>query len=162
MRGAERRGFIVRAIQGLGALIGAALGVPAITYLFSSGRSGSSGGWVDAGDVSHLGVRTPEEVVFRKTRVDGWKIISEKSTAWVVKLDEKQVVAYSPQCTHLGCAYTYDDTKKEFACPCHASNFSLEGEVLGGPAPRALDRFRVKIDGSRVLIGDLQGRQKGA
>ena len=162
MRGVERRGFIVRAIQGLGALIGAALGVPAITYLFSSGRKGSGGGWVDAGDVSHLGTRAPEEVVFRKTRVDGWKIISEKSTAWVVKLDEKHVVAYSPVCTHLGCAYSYDEKKKEFVCPCHTSNFSLEGEVLGGPAPRPLDRFQVRIDGSRVLIGDLQSPQKGA
>jgi len=32
--------------------------------------------------------------VFRKNRVDGWKVTSEKSTAWVVKIAENQVVAF--------------------------------------------------------------------
>lgn len=162
MQGVDRRGFIVRAIQGLGALIAGALGLPAIGYLFSPAKTTSSGGWIDVGDMARLGVRAPEEVTFRKTKLDGWKIVSEKSTAWVVKLKENEVVAYSPQCTHLGCAYTYDVDKDEFACPCHASNFSLDGRVLMGPAPRDLDRYHVKIDGSRILIGELQNPQKGA
>lgn len=162
MAGVPRRGFLVRAIHGLGALIGGALGLPAIAYLFSPAKSASGGGWIDVGDMARLGLRAPEEVTFRKTKLDGWKIISEKSTAWVVKLKENEVVAYSPQCTHLGCAYTYDVEKSEFACPCHTSNFSLEGQVLMGPAPRPLDRYLVKIDGSRILLGELQGPQKGA
>lgn len=162
MQGVERRGFFVRAIQGLGALIGGALGLPAVTYLFTPTRSGSGGVWTDAGDLTKLELRAPQEVAFRRTKVDGWKIVNEKSTAWVVKLDENQVVAYSPMCTHLGCAYRYDASIKEFVCPCHTSNFSLEGKVLTGPAPRALDRYEVKLDGTRVLIGALENPQKGA
>ncbi len=94
--------------------------------------------------------------------MDGWKIITEKSTAWVVKMNENEVVAYTPQCTHLGCAYHWEEGKGEFLCPCHTSNFSLDGKVLNGPAPRPLDRYQVKLQGTRVMIGPQQPPQKGA
>jgi nitrite reductase/ring-hydroxylating ferredoxin subunit len=74
-------------------------------------------------------------------RIDGWRILSEKSTAWAVKLDNGEVIAFAPQCTHLGCAYHWDDPKKQFLCPCHSSVFSIDGKVISGPAPRPLDRY---------------------
>jgi len=88
--------------------------------------------------------------------VDGRKVTSEKSTAWVVKVADNQAVAFSPQCTHLGCAYHWDEGNKNFLCPCHTSTFDMEGKVLSGPAPRPLDRFQVRVEGTKLLIGDLQ------
>jgi cytochrome b6-f complex iron-sulfur subunit len=38
-----------------------------------------------------------------------------------------------------------------FACPCHGSQYQLDGRYITGPAPRGLDRFPVTItlaDGS--------------
>ncbi|MDL5051011.1 ubiquinol-cytochrome c reductase iron-sulfur subunit [Oscillatoria amoena NRMC-F 0135] len=151
--GAGRRNFFVRATVGLGALITAALGLPALTYLFKKPRTISPGGFVDAIDLAQLKPKTPEEVTYQRIRKDGWKLITEKSTAWVVKLSEEEIVAYSPSCTHLGCAYHWENTKKEFVCPCHTTSFALDGRVLGGPAPRPLDRYPVKIQNNRVLIG---------
>jgi menaquinol-cytochrome c reductase iron-sulfur subunit len=150
---AGRRRFLTRAIQGLGALITAALALPAAAYLLTPGRRGAAGAWVEAARLDDLPLRVPEEIVFRRTRVDGWKIVNEKSTAWVVRLNENEVAAYNPQCTHLGCAYHFNAGIGEFVCPCHTSNFSLEGQVLTGPAPRALDRYEVRIDAGKVLIG---------
>lgn len=40
-------------------------------------------------------------------------------------------------------------------CPCHSSVFSPDGKVLGGPAPRPLDRYHVKIENTRLLLGRL-------
>jgi menaquinol-cytochrome c reductase iron-sulfur subunit len=94
-------------------------------------------------------------MTFRRNRVDGWKVTSEKSTAWVVKFANNQVVAYAPQCTHLGCAYHWDQGKTEFVCPCHNSIFSIDGKVQDGPAPRPLDRFQTKIEGKQLLVGPL-------
>ena len=88
--------------------------------------------------------------------MDGWKITSEKTTAWVVKKNEKDVVAFAPQCTHLGCAYHYQARTKEFLCPCHTSTFSIDGAVLTGPAPRPLDRYDIRLDGQRLLIGEIR------
>jgi menaquinol-cytochrome c reductase iron-sulfur subunit len=150
-----RRRILARAVQALGAAIAAALALPALAYLFAPGRRPSAGAWVVAGSLATLSPGNPEEVGFLRTRVDGWKIVNEKATAWLVRLGDNEVAAFSPQCTHLGCAYHYDAGLREFVCPCHASNFSLTGQVLTGPAPRPLDRYPVRLDGDRILIGEL-------
>jgi cytochrome b6-f complex iron-sulfur subunit len=43
----------------------------------------------------------------------------------------------STTCTHLGCRVT--PNPEGFACPCHGSHFNLQGNVLNGPAVKALD-----------------------
>jgi menaquinol-cytochrome c reductase iron-sulfur subunit len=96
------------------------------------------------------------EMVFRQNRVDGWKIQSEKTSAWVVKLADSEVVAYGPQCTHLGCAYHWDDSRNYFLCPCHSSIFNIDGTVISGPAPRPLDRYETKIEKGKLLLGALR------
>jgi len=134
----------------------AALGIPAAFYLLLPARIRRKNEWVEAGDVSQLMPQTPVEVTFRRNRVDGWRVISEKSTAWVVKFPNSEVVAFAPQCTHLGCAYHWDQNKTEFICPCHNSVFSVDGKVQSGPAPRPLDRFQTKVEGNKLLLGPLQ------
>jgi menaquinol-cytochrome c reductase iron-sulfur subunit len=148
-----RRSFYTAFIYGLGSLMGAALALPAAAYLLFKPKSKREGDWVEVTDLTQLQVNKPEEVVFRRTRVDGWRVLNEKTTAWVVKTGDQQVVAYTPQCTHLGCAYHWEEQQKYFLCPCHTSAFSLDGKVLMGPAPRPLDRYVTRIEGSKLLIG---------
>jgi len=152
-QGINRRTFYFSAIYGLWALIGAALAIPAGIYLLFPPRLRKGPEWVKAGDLTQLQPRAPEEFVFRRNRADGWKITSEKATAWVVKLSDREIIAYGPQCPHLGCAYHWDQENKEFLCPCHASTFSIDGKVLSGPAPRPLDRYEVKTEGNSLLLG---------
>ena len=151
-----RRGFYVGAIQVLGGIIGAALSLPALVYLFVSPKARKDSDWIEAGDVTSLAPGQPVEMVFRRNRVDGWKVVSEKGTAWVVKNADQSVTAFGPQCTHLGCAYHWDDAKSDFICPCHNSFFSLDGKVISGPAPRGLDRYETKVEGGKLLIGSLK------
>ena len=150
-----RRRFYLTFIYGLWSLITAALAAPALLYLFLPPRVRRQSEWVEAGDITKLQPEIPVEMVFRKNRVDGWKISSEKQTAWVVKLSDQKIVAFGPQCTHLGCAYHWDESKSEFICPCHNSVFAATGAVVSGPARRPLDRYDVKIDNGRLLVGAL-------
>jgi len=69
----------------------------------------------------------------------GALVLPEQRCAIVRNGDE--IVALDLTCTHLGCTVTA--TPEGFACPCHGSRFSSEGEVLKGPAPRALKRLRI-------------------
>jgi menaquinol-cytochrome c reductase iron-sulfur subunit len=80
-------------------------------------------------------------------------VLNEKTTAWVVRTDDQKVVAFTPQCTHLACAYHWEAGSNQFLCPCHASTFSIDGKVTGGPAPRPLDRYVTRLDGNKILIG---------
>jgi len=153
--GITRRNFYVGAIYGIWTAIAAALGLPALVYLFFPPKVRKENDWVEIGDVSTLKPGAPVEMTFRHNRIDGWKITSEKSTAWVVKETDNSIVAFGPQCTHLGCAYHWEDPKNQFLCPCHSSLFSADGKVVSGPAPRPLDRYETKIQGNKLLIGKL-------
>ena len=153
MESTTRRTFYSAVIAGLGGLMTAALAAPAAAYLLIRPKSQKQSDFVPAADLATLTVGKPEEVVFRRTRVDGWRVLNEKSTAWVVRKNDQNVIAFAPQCTHLGCAYHWDEKENNFLCPCHTSTFSIDGKVLTGPAPRPLDRLITKIDQGKILIG---------
>jgi menaquinol-cytochrome c reductase iron-sulfur subunit len=153
MESTSRRSFYSAAIAGLGGLMTAALAAPAAAYLLLKPKSSKQSDFVPAADLTQLAVGKPEEVVFHRTRIDGWRVINEKSTAWVLRKDDQNVVAYAPQCTHLGCAYHWDEKANNFLCPCHTSTFGIDGKVLTGPAPRPLDRYVTRIDQGKILIG---------
>lgn len=155
MEPTSRRSFFIGAIYGIWGAIAAAMGLPALVYLLLPPKIRQQDEWVDIGDISKLTPNSPVEMTFRRNRVDGWKINSEKSTAWVVKQPDSQVVAFGPQCTHLGCAYHWEDAKGQFLCPCHSSLFAADGKVVSGPAPRPLDRYQTKIQGNKLLVGPL-------
>ncbi len=151
-----RRGFFEAAIYGMMGLISVVLAAPAALYLLTPAKAKNREVWAEAGDIGKLAVNSPVELVFRRHRFDGWREVVEKGTAWVVKRDASNVVAFGPSCTHLGCAYHWDAQNNDFLCPCHTSIFSMDGKVVSGPAPRPLDRFETKVDGTRLLIGELK------
>jgi len=135
----------------------AMVAIPAGAYLILKPKSAGGEDMVEIADVATLEVDKPKEVVYFRKRVDGWKVTKEKTTAWVVKNASGEVRAYDPACTHLACAYHWEDGQKEFFCPCHSSVFGLEGNVVSGPAPRPLDRYVTKVEGGKILISpDIQ------
>lgn len=71
--------------------------------------------------------------------------------------DAEGVYAISLVCTHLGCIVKAGSNG--FECPCHGSRFNSRGEVVGGPAPKALPWHPVTVEGSELLI-DLGGTVK--
>lgn len=151
-----RRRFYLGFIYTLWGVISGALAAPALVYLFLPPKLKEQGQWVEAGSVTGLAPKTPVEMIFRQNRVDGWKVTSEKRTAWVVDLPGQGVVAFGPQCTHLGCAYHWEEGKSQFFCPCHNSVFAIDGKVVSGPAPRPLDRYETKVDNQKLLLGKLK------
>jgi cytochrome b6-f complex iron-sulfur subunit len=61
--------------------------------------------------------------------------------------------AFSLVCTHLACTVIWNGEKKEFHCPCHDGFFDEEGRVLSGPPPAPLDRWKVEVQGNKVIVG---------
>jgi cytochrome b6-f complex iron-sulfur subunit len=60
--------------------------------------------------------------------------------------------AVSGVCTHLGCVVRWQSSRRQFFCPCHGGRFSAEGNVLGGPPPRALDTYGVTVAEGKILV----------
>jgi cytochrome b6-f complex iron-sulfur subunit len=58
--------------------------------------------------------------------------------------NEQPPWAVSRRCTHLGCKINYREKEKILECPCHQSRFTPQGEVIQGPAKKALPHFKVE------------------
>jgi menaquinol-cytochrome c reductase iron-sulfur subunit len=150
-----RRSFYITAINLLGSVIAAAVAVPAAAYLLIRPKGTEDSGLSEVAEMDQLRIGKPQEVLYDRKRVDGWRKLTEKASTWVVRTDDHSVIAFDPACTHLGCAYHWDAPANHFICPCHASAFSIDGKVLSGPAPRPLDRYVVKVESGKVLIGSV-------
>lgn len=79
----------------------------------------------------------------------------------------KDIVAYSTMCTHMGCPVQYDGSTKTFKCPCHFSIFDPEngGQMVCGQATEDLPRVALDYDAKSDSItavgvdGLIYGRQ---
>lgn len=151
----SRRGLIKTTVYGIPLLIGGTLTASIGNYLFGKERTPKDS-WTDAADISDIRVGEPCQLRFERAVVDGWNIRSEASSAWIILDNERRVTAFSPQCTHLGCAYHWQVEKKLFTCPCHGSAFNVRGDVVAGPATRPLDRYPTKLEGTRLWLGPVQ------
>ncbi|RZI40461.1 arsenate reductase (azurin) small subunit [Herbaspirillum sp. HC18] len=82
----------------------------------------------------------------------------------------RDIVAFSTQCTHMGCPVSYDASAKTFKCPCHFSIFDPEksGQMVVGQATENLPSITLDYnakDGSIRAIGVeglIYGRQSNA
>lgn len=54
------------------------------------------------------------------------------------------------RCTHRGCQVEPQGVR--LVCPCHGSEFGLDGSVLEGPAERALTAYPVTVAGDVVVV----------
>ena len=62
-----------------------------------------------------------------------------------MRTQDNRVAAIYKVCTHLGCLYNWDNSTVRYRCPCHGSQFQLDGTYIADPAPRSLDRFVVRL-----------------
>lgn len=66
--------------------------------------------------------------------------------------DTKQLSAVNPICTHQGCTVEWKADKKMFACPCHGSEFALDGKVIEKPAKKPLASYETKEENGSILV----------
>ncbi len=78
-------------------------------------------------------------------KVKGQKIL-------FIRDSETTVRAIDPTCSHKKCTVKYTASDNQMHCPCHKSAYSLDGKVLGGPAPKPLTTFPAQLSGGQVVI----------
>jgi glycine/D-amino acid oxidase-like deaminating enzyme/nitrite reductase/ring-hydroxylating ferredoxin subunit len=60
--------------------------------------------------------------------------------------------AYSAACTHLGCHLHWNSFEGCWDCPCHGSQFDVDGAVLNGPAIHPLEKVSIESKEKRSKI----------
>ena len=70
---------------------------------------------------------------------------------------EEKPVAFTAKCPHAGCFIGYTPGQDVFKCPCHTSEFHLDGSRVRGDnevSPRDMDRLPVTLKELRGSDGD--------
>lgn len=151
-----RRKVFTVAGQAIGAAAGAVIILPALGFAVAPIFDRPEETWQAVGNLDDFAPDTYKAKVI--TIVEG---IGEagKSTVYVRQgspdLDEdpNEYVAISTRCAHLGCPVRFVAAAGNFICPCHGGVYGFEGEVIGGPPVRPLDRFQTRVTGDVVEIG---------
>jgi Rieske Fe-S protein len=60
--------------------------------------------------------------------------------------------AFSAVCTHLNCTVQYQEASHQIWCACHNGLYNLNGQVVSGPPPKALEEYAVRIRGDEVVV----------
>lgn len=71
----------------------------------------------------------------------------------VVRATEKEFYVLSATCTHLGCLVNWEEAQRKLVCPCHAAQFDVHGNVVGGPAPKPLPSYPFTVTKDSLVIG---------
>jgi Rieske Fe-S protein len=73
------------------------------------------------------------------------------SLVLVARTSQNGFTALTSQCTHQACTVA-DISGQTYVCPCHGSQFSFTGQVLGGPAPLPLRQFNTQFANDVLTI----------
>ena len=124
-------------LSGVG-IAGSALAAAFSTFVFMKPRA-------TYGQPNRFRIGRPEEYP------SGARIAIDTKRICIVREGEK-MAAISTTCTHLGCIVAPSQTG--FQCPCHGSQFDVDGNVTGGPAPKALAWYQITLTPSGELEVD--------
>lgn len=147
-----RRRFLKALTLGLGSLVGIALGIPFVGTFLGKSSALRKVGLAKVVKVDKLPPGKPERVNFLWPTKDAYINETTVQSVWAVEHGASEVTVFSPICPHAGCYYNWDAQAGQFHCPCHGSVFSISGKVLGGPAPRPLDKLPSEIRDGELYV----------
>ena len=92
-----------------------------------------------------------------------------EARVFLARTDDRAVHAYLAKSTHLGCrlllprdaTFTITSRRSYFEDPCGGSVYSFDGRCTGGPCPRDLDSYAVKVRDEHAEI-DLRELIRGS
>ncbi len=148
----SRRGFLAKATGVLILFVGVIAGIPLIGEIVGPIYRQKKREWVKVTDITSLPVDQPVNPTFAMQVVQAYMRQTDLRKVWLIKHSDNTVTVFSPICPHLGCHYHWNPQTQHFECPCHGSVYTLDGRVIGGPAPRPLDTLPEKIEGGILYV----------
>jgi menaquinol-cytochrome c reductase iron-sulfur subunit len=157
-----RRRVMTGTAHATGAIAASAFLLPALGFALGPLFEKKPVAWEDVGAVNDFPADTYIPRIFTETPGIGE---AGKTTAYVRKhnpaldgpiqkpVQYGQFIALSTRCMHLGCPVRYTDAAQRFICPCHGGVYGFQGERVGGPPVRPLDRFYTRVVNGRVQVG---------
>ncbi len=159
-----RRTFLARSLALVTAAIGGvlaaaglgAIGAPALRKDANQWSPIGKPGAPVSGEPDLNTTNTPLLTSFTRLAQDAYMAARpEQVPVYVVNHGNNQFTIYDVRCTHLGCPIAWTDKSKTFNCPCHGGVFNENGDVVGGPPPKPLNRYSYKLEAGTLYAGPM-------
>lgn len=147
----KRRTFLTTIAGVFGAALSLVAGIPVLRFLldplFSKPKDA---GFVRLAPLSSIPKNKPAIKAVIARRTDSYTAYPPApiGRVWVVRGDKElapeEIRCFQSICPHLGCGIEHE-TGQGFHCPCHVSNFSLDGSRQLGPSPRGMDELECRL-----------------
>jgi quinol---cytochrome c reductase iron-sulfur subunit, bacillus type len=150
----SRRRFFEKLSIALVGLSGAIVGLPLIGFIVAPFFRQVPEKWVTIGKMGDYEIGKTVAVTVIDPSSLPWAGVTAKSGVWLRRVSEDSFIAFSANCTHLGCPVRWLPDADLFMCPCHGGVYYSDGKVAAGPPPLPLFRYDV-----RVANGEVQMKQ---
>lgn len=159
-RDESRRGALKVLVTAGSIAYAGALGAVSASFATSTPGGDTRERWLRAARFDDLPEGEPKRVPMIGDARDAFTVTpaEQLGSVWLVRKGN-EVRALSATCPHLGCAIDLGGDKKSFGCPCHTSNFALDGAPQTGPSPRAMDVLATRVKEGWVEVDFRKFRQ---
>ena len=147
-----RRRFFERLSITLASLGGLLLTVTGVGFVIAPLTRKVPRLWRSVGKVGEFEIGTTVNVTLKDSSPLAWAGVTANTAAWLRRVGESEFIAFSVNCSHLGCPVRWLPKANLFMCPCHGGVYYADGKVAAGPPPRALTRYAVRIQNGEVQL----------
>ena len=153
----SRRNFFAMLCIALSGLCAATLGVPLVGFILAPLFRKTPQHWIPLGKTGQFEIGKTVNVTFVDASPLPWAGITARNAAWLRRASATEFIAFSVNCTHLGCPVRWFAQSKLFLCPCHGGAYYEDGSRASGPPERGLFEYKYRIDGNSLVIhaGDM-------
>jgi menaquinol-cytochrome c reductase iron-sulfur subunit len=148
----SRRRFLEKLSIGLAGFCAAIVGFPLIGFVIAPLFRKAPRQWMTLGKVGDFQIGKTVTVSVIDSSPLPWAGITAKNAVWLRRESDTKFIAFSANCTHLGCPVRWMDGAELFMCPCHGGVYYKDGNVAAGPPPRPLVRYAVRIENGEVKM----------
>ena len=152
-RAVSRRWVMMKAGIALNGLVGLALAVPIVRYIFAPWRSDKSyKSWISLGKVESFPAGETRLTVYTNPYTRPWDGQTDKVACYVRRADSTNFQVFAINCAHLGCPVRWFPQSQLFMCPCHGGVYYADGSRASGPPTRGLFTYDWKIVSGELHI----------
>ena len=148
----ERRKFLVKLSLGLSFLAAAVAGIPVLAAIFAPLIGKTPKLWRKVGLTDDFKVGITQLVKFQNADPEKWAGETAYTAAWLRRDTVNRFIAFSANCTHLGCPVRWEADADLFMCPCHGGVYYKDGTVAAGPPPKPLVQYEVRVINKAIEI----------
>jgi Rieske Fe-S protein len=148
----SRRWLLLKAGIALNGLVGLALAVPIMRYLFAPWKKDASyNSWVSLGPAEGFPAGETRLAFYKNPFTRSWDGATDNVACYVRRIGTSEFQVFAVNCAHLGCPVRWFPQSQLFMCPCHGGVYYADGERASGPPERGLFPYAWKI-----VSGELQ------